>query len=199
MNPLRNTLGLLVATIAALAMPPIATAEYLVPPGNSAVTQYTESYPTAGGGKNSEKAGEESPTPAQALGKRNAKRLESQGEDGQAVAEVAAATAPAPEVVTPPPPAAPQGDDREAHSAEKRAHPRPDDGAEPETAAVAGGGNGSSGTGGPDGSSGLGEVLAQATGSSSSGQMGLLLLLVIVAAIAWALAFLWRQRNRSMA
>jgi hypothetical protein len=48
----------------------------------------------------------------------------------------------------------------------------------------------------PHGSSGLGEVLGQATGSSSSGQLGLLLPLVVIGAIAWALAFFWRQRRR---
>ncbi|HEU4736290.1 MAG TPA: hypothetical protein VFS48_04595, partial [Solirubrobacterales bacterium] len=47
----------------------------------------------------------------------------------------------------------------------------------------------------PDGSSGFGEVLAEATGSSS-GETGLLLPLTILATAAWALAFLWRQRNR---
>ena len=82
-----------------------------------------------------------------------------------------------------------------------------------EGAAVTGGGDGGDGTAGQgagraagtagsvtapqdsDGSSGLGEVLGQATGSSS-GQLGLLLPLVIIATAAWACAFFWRQRVR---
>jgi hypothetical protein len=47
----------------------------------------------------------------------------------------------------------------------------------------------------PSGSSGLGEVIAEATGSSSSGGLGMLLPLAIAGAIAWSLAFLWRQRR----
>jgi hypothetical protein len=47
----------------------------------------------------------------------------------------------------------------------------------------------------PDGSSGLGEVIGEATGSSSSGGPGFLLPLAIVAAIAWALAYLRRRRR----
>ncbi len=46
------------------------------------------------------------------------------------------------------------------------------------------------------GSSGLGEVLAQATGSSS-GQMGLLLPLILIAALVWAVAFFRKQRSRT--
>lgn len=47
----------------------------------------------------------------------------------------------------------------------------------------------------PGGSSGLSEVLGQATGSSSSGEMGLLLPLVIVAAILGAVVYAIARRR----
>ena len=47
----------------------------------------------------------------------------------------------------------------------------------------------------PGGSSGLSEVLGQATGSSSSGEMGLLLPLVIVAAVLGAIAYAVARRR----
>lgn len=197
MNKPRTKLCLLAIATTALAVPPVAAAEYLVPPGNSAVTQYTESFPTAGGDKNSEKAGEKSPTPAQALGERNAKRLEAQGEDGQVVAEVAAATAPSTEVVTSPPPA-PAPEVEKQTKFKKHSRPTQTDSGNEADAVVVGSAGSSGDGGGPSGSSGFSEVLAQATGASS-GQMGLLLPLAILGTLAWALAFLWRQRNRSMA
>jgi hypothetical protein len=193
MNTLRAKLLLLSVAIAVLVAPPVAAAEYLVPPGNSAVTQYTESYPTAGGDKDSEKASEDDPSPERALGKRNAKRLEEQGEDGVVVAEVAAETAPSPSVATPPPPA-PADEGEKRSDAEQPDRSR----AEPEPEVVVSGGSGGAG-GGESGSSGLIEVFGQATGSSASGQMGLLLPLAILGSLAWALAFLWRHRHRSMA
>jgi hypothetical protein len=75
---------------------------------------------------------------------------------------------------------------------------------------VAGGGGPASGGGGDasgapaqrehtptsEDSSAVGEVLAQATGTTSDGGTGLLLPLAIVAAIAWAIAYLLRQRSR---
>ena len=48
----------------------------------------------------------------------------------------------------------------------------------------------------PDGSSGLGAVLGQATGSSDSGQLGLLLPLIVLATIAWSVAYLVRRRRQ---
>jgi hypothetical protein len=47
-----------------------------------------------------------------------------------------------------------------------------------------------------NGSSGLGEILRQATGSTSSGEMGLLLPLLILGALAWSVAYaLGRRRH----
>lgn len=193
---LRTGLLSTAATVAIFAFPSVSNAEYFVPPGNSAVNQYTESVPTAGGHRNVGKGGNGDSTPAKVLGKGNAKRLESQGETGRKAAEVAAETAPSP-VVT--------------------------ESSETEQEDVAAGGSGGNGNGGGgqggaigaghpanpaepagagtaaadvSGSSGLGEVLGQATGSSS-GEMGLLLPLIILAALIWAALMFRRQRSRT--
>lgn len=198
--------ALLTAVVAIFALPAPALAEYLVPPGNSAVNQYTESVPTAGGHRGVREGGRDNPrSPNEVLGRDNAQRLEAHGEDGREAAEVAAETAPVTTTVSPE--AEPEGADD-------------GDG----TAAGAGGGGGGAGngsgqnggtgreqpataspgqvaSGGADtrvevgGSSGLGEVLAQATGSSS-GQLGLLLPLIVLGVAAWAVAFLLRQRKQ---
>jgi hypothetical protein len=83
-------LGLLLASAAAAAKPAAA------PPGNSAVNQYTESFPSANGPQQSSstKEGDAGPSPRRALGTRNASRLQGRGPEGQALAELAAATAP---------------------------------------------------------------------------------------------------------
>lgn len=84
-------LGLVPATPPALAKPASA------PPGNSAVNQYTESYPSANGPRlsRSTKEGAAVPSPRQALGAGDARRLQERGPEGRALAELAAATAPA--------------------------------------------------------------------------------------------------------
>lgn len=201
MKASKTGLGLLAATIAIFALPTAAQAEYLIPPGNSAATQYTEAVPTAGGPKatNPSKHGG-SKSPKQVLGSRNAEKLDAQGPEGHAAAEVAAATAPS----------AVSGGGENASAAPR--HASPDQAAN---------GSGSSGSGSPgegtstdtpgspagpeatlaaeqipNGSSGLGEVLGQATGSSSSGQLGLLLPLIVLGAIAWSVAFVLRRRKR---
>jgi hypothetical protein len=194
MSSLRTAIALLATAVAVLAVPVAVEAQYVVPPGNSAVNQYTEAVPTAGGGQDTGGGGKRSAhhAPAKVLGARNAHRLDAQGPQGRAAAEVATATAPSEGV-------------RVGSAA---------NGAPVETTDQGGGTGGGAGTGkplggasqdggpggratpAPAGSSGLGEVLAQATGSSSSGQMGALLPLVILAAIAWSLAFFMRQRRR---
>jgi len=161
----------LAATIAVISVPVPAMAG-IVPPDNSAANQYTETFPTAGGGSSTEEKG--GSTPAEALGVRNARRIEALGPDGKAAAALAAATAPAGNVARP-------------GSSGKEA-PRPGgDGMTSSSPVVSGSEVGSS--------SGLSEVLGQATGSSGSGQMGLLLPLVVAATIAWSVAYLWRRRR----
>ena len=91
MRALRLGIGLAMA-IAVASFPPVTVAQPVVPPGNSAVNQYTETYPSAGGGAVATDKGTRSP--AEALGARNAQRLEAMGSEGRAAAALAAATAP---------------------------------------------------------------------------------------------------------
>jgi len=194
------------------ALPASAAAEEIVPPGNSAASQYTEAFPTAGGEKETDDDGKgkkKPAVPADTLGARNAHRLESKGEEGKAVAEFAAETAPAPVSS----PARSGGDDGSAGGDAESGDPGngkgnsgEDDGdnGNGKEGAAAGGsaaGGSSGGSGGaavdqPSGSSGLGEVLGQATGSSDSGSLGLLLPLIVIGAIVWSLFFVWRQKQR---
>ncbi len=204
MKASKTGLGLFAATIAIFALPCAAQAEYLIPPGNSAATQYTEAVPTAGGPKatNPSKHGQ-SKSPKQVLGKGNATKLDAQGPEGRAAAEVAAETAPGAVAQT----------DGGAPSATPDHHA----GSQPQAnGGDSGGGTGQ--TGGPpagdgsshqaattatlasqplpEGSSGLGEVLGQATGSSDSGQLGLWLPLIVLATIAWSVAYVVRRRRQ---
>lgn len=204
MKASKTGLGLFAATIAIFALPSAAQAEYLIPPGNSAATQYTEAVPTAGGPKATNPSKHsQSKSPKQVLGKGNAKKLDAQGPEGRAAAEVAAETAPGAVAQT----------GGGAASATSGHHA----GSQPQT----NGGNSGGGTGQaggppagngsnhqaattatlasqplPDGSSGLGEVLGQATGSSDSGQLGLLLPLIVLATIAWSVAYVVRRRRQ---
>jgi hypothetical protein len=191
----------LLATIAILAVPAIAHAEYLIPPDNSAATQYTEAVPTAGGPKATDPSNHgKHQSPSKVLGGRNAERLDAQGPEGRAVAEVAAETAPVAVVAA------------GSAGASQGKHPPTSQPGTNDTASGGGtGSNGATGNSGsgtsvrdatltsqevPEGSSGLGEVLAQATGSSDSGQLGLLLPLIVLGAIAWSVAFVLRRRKR---
>lgn len=204
MKAFKTGLGLLAATIAIFALPAAAQAEYLIPPGNSAATQYTEAVPTAGGPKatNPSKHGG-SKSPKQVLGKGNAKKLDAQGPEGHAAAEVAAETAPV----------AVSGSGEGTPPAPGHTSPGKADGSG--SGGSSSNGNGSPGheasgdTPGspagqeatlaseqiPSGSSGLGEVLGQATGSSS-GQLGLLLPLIVLGTLAWSVAYVVRRRRQ---
>lgn len=186
MNTLKIAPVLLATAIALLVLPLAAQAQYVVPPDNSAVNQYTETVPTAGGGQDTDRQGKKRHSPAEVLGAGNAKRLEAQGPQGRAAAEVAAATAPAGDL----PPAAPTVETEVGAQAKQGGTgnvPEADAASSPAVSPL---------SSDSSGSSGLGEVIAQATGSSSSGEMGLLLPLVIVAALAWSLSYFWRQRRR---
>jgi hypothetical protein len=206
MNARTTAIGFVAAL--ALALPTSAVAAEdagsVVPPENSAATQYTEAVPTAGGDKPSNGGGKKQ-TPAKVLGSKNAHKLESQGRDGREVAQVVAETAPEATSAPAEPTPAPAKPSPDANAATHHHH----------------GGNGVSSGGGnaggqahpphrpaapvaappktstelPSGSSGFGEVLAEATGSSSSGQLGALLPLAILATIGWSLAYFWRHRR----
>jgi hypothetical protein len=194
MKALKTGLGLLPATIAIFAVPMVAHAEYLVPPGNSAATQYTEAVPTAGGPKiTGHRKHSQSRSPGKVLGTRNTERLDAQGPQGREVAEVVAATAPTAI-------GAAAQEQAEGNSAQGGAS----HGGSPTGGAGEGGSAGktnptaqqaSTPAQASDGSSGLGEAIGQATGSSSSGQLGLLLPLFILAVLAWSVAFVSRHRK----
>lgn len=191
---------MLSATIAILLALPanVAVASY-VPPGNSAATQYTEALPTAGGPKaTGESKRGKGRAPSKVLGKRNAQRLDSQGPEGQATAEVAAETAP------------PQIDagggarPRAAQAGGGASGQAIDGGSSSEHRDAGGVSNGSSAAPGTakssppqssTGSSGLGEVVGQATGASSSNPLGLLLPLLIVAVLIWSVVYFLRHRR----
>jgi hypothetical protein len=83
----------LFAVVAALALPAVATAGDVVPPGNSAVNQYTETFPTSKGQKATKQGGKDR-SPRKVLGADKAERLQSAGEAGRDLAKVVAATAP---------------------------------------------------------------------------------------------------------
>jgi hypothetical protein len=203
----------LIAALLALALfalpAGISAAAEIVPPGNSAASQYTEAFPTTGGERETEDHSGKA-VPAKALGARNAKQLESKGKDGKAVAEFAAETAPAPVVTETSPPSS---GDSQPGSGDGGGKEKDDNGA-------AGGGKGGNGGGGggtgspaakndgsatativtasvekPSGSSGFSEVLGEATGSSS-GKLGLFLPLIVIGAVIWSLFYLWRQRQQ---
>lgn len=179
----------LVAAISLITAPSAAIAQTVIPPGNSAVNQYTQTFPTAGGNTPAQSRGGRSP--AKVLGARNAHRLDAKGPQGRAAAALAA-TAPVTATVA-------------AGKASSYSSAKSGGGVHGQSTHHAGGaGQGSFGGRGddseadvPSGSSGLGQVIGQATGSSSSGQMGLLFPLVIVGAILWSIAYLWRQKRRT--
>jgi hypothetical protein len=187
MNALRTRHLLLMAATVALCLPAAAAAES-VPAGNPAAIQYTETFPSAGGPRNAEgpRKGNDR-EPAKVLGQHNAQNLEAQGAAGRDAARLAAETAPAP-IVSGTGSASSGGSqtDGQGTGGGSKAH---------------GGGNsgnaagGSSNSGGGEGGSSLGEVLGQATGSSSGGGISPLLPLVIFATVVWSLAYLLRQRR----
>ena len=184
------------------ALPSVAAAESVVPPGNSAATQYTETFPTTGGnaevngsingGGNSPKGGGRSPS--KVLGSHTANQLESHGQEGRTVATLATESAP-------------EGGGEGGGVGGGSGKGGGSNGGQ---AAKGGSGSGAPSGGSvggaqavsgstlsaaaPAGSSGLSEVLSHATGSSS-GEMGIFLPLVLLAAPLCALAYAWRRRQ----
>lgn len=176
-------------------------AETVVPPGNSSVIQYTEAFPTAGGSAKSNATigggggGGGGKTPTKVLGASNAHKLESKGAVGEEVAKLSAETAPV---------SATPSSAGHAHAAGNgNANNTRHSGGKP--AESTGGGEGNSapashpaGSTAPDtasGSSGLGEVLGQATGSSN-GELGLFLPLILIGTVVCSLYYLRRERRQ---
>jgi len=185
---------LVFAVVAALLAPATASAAAIVPPGNSAVNQYTQTIPTSRGNKEVRQKGHGSPS--QTLGHKAAKKLQKQGKDGTATAELAAAGTPA----------GAGGGSGSGSGGNGQAGGDNGGGG-----AAAGGGFGQAG--GPDaqgaggigsakavadadkGKSGFSQVLGEVTGTSSGGDLGLWLPLAIIAACVWCAAYFWRHRR----
>jgi hypothetical protein len=187
------------ATLAFLAVPALATAGPVVPPGNSAATQYTETFPTLGGnaevnssiggGGSSSSHGHRSPSSV--LGSHTAGELEAHGQEGHTIATLATEAAPAT--------AADGGNTKGAGGSNVNGS-----GGQGGKGSPGNGGSGGEGAAsrlsgaepvtGSDGSSGLSEVLGHATGSSS-GEMGVFLPLMLLAVPLLALAYAWRRRH----
>lgn len=201
MTAQRTRLCLLTATLALAAVPASAAAEAYVPPGNSAATQYTEAVPTAGGPKSTNHPkGGHSRSPDRVLGAGKTAKLDAQGPQGRAAAEVAALTAPSA-----------VGGKAGATAAPGSGAPDRRGGQRGSGGVQVGGGSGAGDLGqgarppspqhpaqlDSGDSSGIGEVVGQATGSSSSGQPGVWLPLLIAAVVIWSGAYvLRRQRKR---
>lgn len=179
-----------------------AAAETVVPPGNGAATQYTEAFPTSGGnavnGDGINGGGGGRSNPSHVLGHHNAQKLEDEGQVGKETARVAAESAPSQD----------SGGSESASTTGSGGSDRADGGS-----ATGGSSGQADGNGGVptardnpagqrqsnpaeagNGSSGLGEVIGQATGSSS-GESGLLLPLILLAAVVASFAYAWRRRR----
>lgn len=181
MQALKSSPLLLATALALAVLPAAASGQYLVPPDNSAATQYTESIPVPGGQRDVErKAGgnhDQRRSTDAVLGKRAAEQLRGHGPAGEAVAELVVETG----LVADPSPSS-----SEANEGQQDDGDRGSGGATPALPPSGG-------------SSGLAEVLGHAAGLSASGGMGLILPLVLFGTIVWALIFLQRRRNQPSA
>jgi len=207
-SPMRAT-PFLAAIVAALLFvaPAGAASEAIVPPGNSAAAQYTEAFPTASGERDTDRE-QKKRSPQKVLGEKSSKQLQEKGPEGKAVADLVAETSPAPdstasvEVESPAQPRDEGGDSGKSGGDSGQASQG--DGNDSGGAAGSGGGK-SNGGGGPSsaapagsgssGSSGVGEVVGQATGASS-GELGLFLPLILLGGLLWAVLFAWRRRQQ---
>jgi hypothetical protein len=190
----RTGSGMLLAAAIALVAASSAAAQEaaLVPPENSAVNQYTESFPTASGDKDAHDHNSENRSPKKVLGNDNAKKLRERGPAGQATAELAAKTAPR-GVEVEETDVTVEETGEAGMAAPSRGGGSGGGGDEGVTARTATGVPGPIAVAETDGSSGFSEVLARATGSSSG--MGVFLPLLILATILWGFTYFVRQRR----
>jgi hypothetical protein len=186
MVDLRKSLASAVVLVAALLAPPAVIAAPIVPPGNSAVNQYTQTVPTSRGNKEVRHKGHQSPS--KTLGHKATKKLQKQGKDGQATAELAAAGTPA----------------GAGSGGSGSGGPSGNGGGSTAGGGASGGGATPDGSGSgvsqavakaDDGKSGVGQVVGELTGTSSSGDLGLWLPLALIAAAVWCGAYFWRHRR----
>lgn len=158
-----------VALVLGAAAPAAAQDEEIAPPGNSGVDQYRETLPAPGGNRPTGAGRDRSPE--QVLGKRNVQKLERFNEDGEAVAEAVAETAPVAVTGTGDggaarPGGAGDGADRRAGGA-----------AEEPTSSV------------------LAEIAGQVTGADAEGGVGWLLPLVVGLAVIGGIIFAAGRRR----
>lgn len=160
--------SLLAVAVLALAIPSAAVAEdAIAPPGNSAVDQYRETLPAPGGGRLTD-SGRKRSAP-RVIGKQKTKKLERYGEDGAAVVDLVAETAPGAVAVTV------AGEAKQAAGEAK--------GAAEGVRGLAGEIENEST------SSALAEIAGQATGADGSGGIGWLLPLIVVLTAVGAVAY----------
>jgi hypothetical protein len=181
MRPLKAHLALLLAGAALLAVPAPIAAAAAVPPGNSAANQYTETYPTASGDRETKRAedvGGASGGGGAKIDPKTERNLEAEGGDGRRVVELVEATAPVAAVAA----NGSAGEKDPARAGDPAAAGSKDDPLAADSSPSA-----------------TEEVLGQATGasSSSSSGLGLILALVIVATLGWAIGFFWRRRGEA--
>jgi hypothetical protein len=164
-NPLRLALALAVWASIA-SLPAAAEALTIAPPGNAGIDQYKEKIPGPGGSETARPGESQGPPPAPAA-VLGKRNAEKLSRLG---ADGRAAARLAARTAS-------------ARTAAAR-HAGKNPAAQADRAAAGG-----------SGSSGLLEVVAQATGSSSSGEMGLLLPLIIAAAVVGAVAYAVTRRR----
>lgn len=167
--------------LASLGLSVSAADGAVVPPGNSAATQYSETLPGAGGEEARNKGGanpEEAAAGAPAVPSQTASELRALGAEGEAALKLANTTAP-PHVA-----GEPGGKKGKKESKQEKQG----------TAAGGGSGDGPGAGGGTGlktaGSSGVGEVLGGVAGTSSGGLgffQPLIIALVLICAVAYAL------------
>lgn len=193
MNVLKPTIAM-ATLVAALALPALAGAESVVPPGNSAATQYTETFPSAGGNVEANHGIGGGGSPAKHhLSPGTTHALESQGEDGRAVAALAGESP----TTTTGGSGSSGGGGHGSKEARGGGSGSSGSGGGPSGGGGGGGSSGSSAAG-PAGSSGVGHVLSSAT-LSSSGETGIFLPLVLLAALFGSIVYAWRRRQQDSA
>jgi hypothetical protein len=209
MSPKPTLLFLTVLAVLACSLPATAVAGEIVPPGNSAVNQYTETFPTSKGEEQSSLEKKKGVTPNEVLGAGNTKKLDDKGATGKAVAQFAAETAPTTSTGSGGDESGSTGGggDGKAGGNGQGNGKKPDTGGngqgngggqeQQESSGGAGGGGSSAGSGGagPSGSSAVGEIASQATGTASD-SIGLWLPLILIAVVVWSGFYVWRNRQQ---
>lgn len=195
---------LALAALAALAcaVPATAVAGEIVPPGNSAVNQYTETFPTSEGEEQSSREKKKGVTPNEVLGAGNTKKLDDQGATGKAVAQFTAETAPTTSADAGGESGGGGGNGKsdgggkgKGKGKQPKSGGNGQNGGPEEQESSANPGGGSAGGNGPSGSSGFGEVASQATGTASD-SVGLWLPLLLIAVVVWSGFYVWRNRQQ---